>query len=509
MNNKYGLLAFFFLLASLLGFFHSCQEDNFDTSPDITLDFSVDTLRFDTVFTQLGSATRILKAYNTSSNPIEIQKIFLENGNTSKFRMNVDGYTVGANGNIFNQNGDTGEPLPPIPIAGNDSVYIFMEVTIDPDDPLSVSPFVIYEKLKFETNGNNQEVTLEAFGQNANYFPSRFSGGTINRYTCNMGIETWNDPKPYVIYGILIVDSCELVIPAGTKIYVHGGLVNAGEGEFYNDGIWLFGPDARLRLEGELNNPIVIQGDRLEEPFQDVSGQWAGIRLFTGNNVHTVNHTIIKNSIVGIRVDSLANLDISNTQIRNTSGPGLLGVHANINAENCLVVDNGANSLQLVFGGEYDFKHCTFANYGTDLSAVQLTNVLCLDELCGDCLGNDLNAKFTNCIIAGSRDDEIGFFDRNCNGEAFNVNFENCIVRVNDLLEDYPDFFTNNCIPGTCFNLPDDENLFFDSFEGDFHLDTLSFAEEKGIPIPGLDTDLDGMPRDLAMPDLGCYEYIY
>lgn len=285
--------------------------------------------------------------------------------------------------------------------------------------------------------------------------------------------------------------------------------MNSGGGVFYNDGIWFFGPDSKLTMEGELGNPITIQGDRLEEPFQDVSGQWGGIRLGTGNNIHTIKHTIIKNSIVGIRVDSMANLELCNSEIRNTSNAGLLGVHANINAKNSLFVDNGANSVQLEFGGNYDFKYCTMANYGSDVSSLRLTNVLCLDQTCFECLGNDLNASFTNCIVSGSRNDEINFFDRDCNGEAFNVSFQNCIVKVNELLEDYPDFFTANCINSTCYTLPSDENLFFDTFEGDYHLDTLSFAEEKAIPLLGLELDLEGVSRDATMPDLGCYEYVY
>ncbi len=494
-----------FITAVLFSFiFHSCQEDNFSSDPNITLDFSVDTLRFDTVFTQLGSATRILKAYNTSSRPIQISDVFLENGSASKFRINVDGYTVDANGNIFGTN----DPLPPIPVAGNDSIYIFIEVTIDPDEPLSNSPFVIYEALRFKTNGNDQMVTLEAFGQNANYIPSRFSAGTASRLTCDMMTQTWDDPKPYVIYGVLFVDSCELVLPAGTDIYVHGGLVNAGGGVFYNDGIWFFEENSQLSIEGTLDNPVTIQGDRLEEPFQDVPGQWGGIRLGTGNNVHSINHAIVKNSIVGVRVDSAATLNISNSVIRNTSNAGLLGVHATINAENCLIVENGSNSVQLEYGGNYDMKYCTVANYGSDVAALRLSNAVCQDFGCVGCVENEMNATFTNCIITGSRTDEINL-SADCSDLPLNANFQNCVVRVNELLENYPDFFTNNCVSSSCFNYPTEEPLFEDQFEGDYHLDSLSYAETKAIPLPGITSDLDGMFRDGLMPDIGCYESTY
>lgn len=482
----------------------SCQEDRFSTNPEITLDFSVDTLRFDTVFTELGSATRILKAYNTSRSPVEISRVYLENGSSSKYRFNVDGYTVDANGNIFGTN----EPLPPIPVAGKDSIYIFIEVTIDPDEPLSESPFVHYENIRFETNGNDQHVVLEAFGQNANYIPSRFSAGTASRLTCDMMTETWDDPKPYVIYGVLFVDSCELIIPAGTDIYIHGGLVNAGGGVFYNDGIWFFEENSTLTMQGTLEEPITVQGDRLEAPFAEVSGQWGGIRLGTGPNTHTIEHTIIKNSIVGLRVDSAATLEIRNSEIRNTSNAGLLGIHSNIYAENCLIVDNGANSAQLEYGGSYEFNYCTITNYGSESSAIRLSNAICQDFGCVDCVENEMNASFTNCIIMGSRNDEISFSD-GCSDLPLNVSFENCIVKVNELLENYPDFFTNNCINSSCFNYDNSEPLFEDQFEGDYHLDSLSFAEEKAIPLAGIPMDLDGDTRDGLMPDIGCYESDY
>ncbi|MGB1217696.1 MAG: hypothetical protein ACPG5P_07455, partial [Saprospiraceae bacterium] len=393
---------------------------------------------------------------------------------------------------------------PPIPIAGNDSIYIFMEVTVDPDAPLSESPFVIYEHLNFETNGNIQQVILEAFGQNANYIPSKDSKGTANLLTCDMGIETWNDPKPYVIYGVLFVDSCEIVIPAGTQIYVHGGLINAGGGAFYNDGIWFFGADSKLNIQGTISNPVTIQGDRLEEEYDDVPGQWAGIRLGTTNNTHEIRNVVIKNSIVGLRVDSLTTAVLENVEIRNTANTGLLGVHANIDAENCLFVDNGGNSVQLEFGGNYDLRHCTLANFGSDQAALRTTNFACYGDDCEICLGNEMNASLSNCIITGTRSDEVSLGDGECTSEALNVSFQNCILKVNELLEKYPNFYTDNCLSSSCVTCDDNDALFLDYPDGDYHLDTLSCAKDRGIMIGILD-DIEGTSRD-GNPDLGCYE---
>ena len=145
------------LLPLLLVF---CRKERFTTDPADKLAFSTDTLRFDTVFTQLGSATRILKVHNRHKESIRISKIYLSEGARSKFNLNVDGVSGDAHSDV---------EIPP-----NDSLYVFAEVTIDPKAPVDLSPFVVNEDLVFESNGNTQKVVLEAWGQNAIYLPNRW-----------------------------------------------------------------------------------------------------------------------------------------------------------------------------------------------------------------------------------------------------------------------------------------------------------------------------------------------
>ena len=109
----------------------------------------------------------------------------------------------------------------------------------------------------------------------------------------------WDDPKPYVIFGVLVIDSCQLVLPAGTQVFVHGGIARTdddmGEPIIFNDGIMFFAQNGRLLSEGTLEDPVVIQGDRLEDEFAEVPGQWAGIRFSAGSRGNFMQHTIIKN----------------------------------------------------------------------------------------------------------------------------------------------------------------------------------------------------------------------
>lgn len=485
------------LLLALPLFFTFCQKEKFTTDPSDRLEFSTDTLRFDTVFAQLGSATRTLKIYNRHRESLRISRIYLENGDASKFRLNVDGLP--------------GREHRDVEIAPNDSLYVFAEVTINPADPLSASPFVVDENLLFETNGNLQAVVLEAWGQNANYLPSRFHADSTAAFGCNGGEWVWDDPRPYVIYGQVGIGDCTVRIPAGTRVYVHGGLtkvaVDSVTTAFRNDGLLFFYANGRLIVEGTRENPVIFEGDRLEPEFDEAPGQWTGILLTDATQGHRIDHCIIRNSVLGVYVDSAAELTVRNTQIYNTTNGGIIGVHATVTAENCLFYNHGAYAVQLTYGGDYTFTYCTAASYGVDGESIYLGNVRCLDQACQTYYINPLRARFYNCIAYGSRADQIGLFDRVGNDPAlFDYRFEHCVVRVRDLIkpEAYPDF-PDHCQP--CFFAEQGDTLFLDPNRNNYRLDTLgSAANRYAVPVPGLDTDLDGKMRDPLTPDAGCFE---
>ena len=482
----------------------ACQkEDKFTTSSGDKLEFSVDTLRFDTVFTELGSDTRFIRVYNRHNESIRISEIQLAGNQQSKFNLNVDGIP-----------GDKHED---VVIYPHDSIYVFVEVKINPDEPLSSSPFFVYDSIRFETNGNVQHVTLEAWGQNANYIPSRWSRDSITLFSCGGGQVIWDDPKPYVLYGIVAFDNCTLTIPAGARIHVHGGLSRTedqdGKQLIYNSGRLFFLGNGHLNVQGTKEDPVIIEGDRLEEDFADADGQWTGIIFGAGSSGHVIEHAIIKNSLFGIYVDSTAELSMKNVQVFNTSGVGLFAYHAQVEAENCLFHNNGTHAVQLAYGGNYDFTYCTFANYGTDASALNMGNGVCTDEFCTMAFVNPLDVSFTNCIIYGSKRDEITLTDftnnKGTDPLSFRYVLDHCIVRVFDLLDPmtgFPDFF-DHC--NACLTPTTQDALFVSINEDDFHLDTLSVAEEMAVPVPGILTDLEGNDRNPVMPDIGCFEYIY
>src|SRR4029079_19342887 len=112
------------LCSLLLAFcISSCFNEQFTTDGSDKLAFSTDTLTFDTVFTEISTVTRSFKVYNRHDLSIRISDIKLTGKDAAFFRINVD---------VF-----TGDQLHDIEIFPNDSIYVFAEATIDPDQPVS------------------------------------------------------------------------------------------------------------------------------------------------------------------------------------------------------------------------------------------------------------------------------------------------------------------------------------------------------------------------------------
>ena len=97
----------------------SCKKEPVLSGGKATLHFSNDTIMFDTVFTTVGSITHHLKVYN--KNDFDVKTNIKITGEDSKFyAMNVDGIS--------------GSEAKNVEIPANDSIFIFVEVRIDPND---------------------------------------------------------------------------------------------------------------------------------------------------------------------------------------------------------------------------------------------------------------------------------------------------------------------------------------------------------------------------------------
>jgi hypothetical protein len=87
MNLRH--LTLFFLLPVLI--LASCKKDEMLTDSSAKLDFSTDSVLFDTVFHYAGSTTKLFRIYNKHSQPMIISKVYLAGGTSSNFQLNIDG----------------------------------------------------------------------------------------------------------------------------------------------------------------------------------------------------------------------------------------------------------------------------------------------------------------------------------------------------------------------------------------------------------------------------------
>jgi hypothetical protein len=476
-----------------------CKKDSFNESPDFTLQFSTDSVVFDTVFNTIGSATQILKVYNRGKDPVLISNISLVNDPNDSYRINVDGLP----GTAFTE----------VEIAGEDSMFVFIEVTVTPDQD-ELYPFVD-GAIQFQTNGNQQEVKLIAWGWDAIfYYPNVFpTNGLPNFRTVGNGPNetvTWTPDRPIVVFGYVVVDSLQtLIVEAGTQIFFHAG-----------SGLWVY-KDGRIQVNGTRENPVTFQGDRLEPFFAEQPGQWDRIWINEGaaGNNHVIKNAIIKNNFIGIQLEPLPfgpnnlsrsqnRIELENVVIRNNSIAGIFSRNYRIDAENLLLSRAGQFLLAATGAGEYRFDHCTFGNnwnLGIRQSpAVFVSNLFAVDENTV-AVGNIEGIGFRNCIIHGNSFNELGI-EVDTEQATVDLKFRDCIIRVEEETFNTfnPAYFAGNIY----VNL---DPGFVDFAAGDLRLSEGANAIGKGanaaIGTPAMpNQDIIGTNYNIPRP-VGCFEY--
>lgn len=464
--------------------FSSCKKDKINTSAGVT--FSTDTLTFDTLFTTLGSTTKFFTIRNTQKEAIKISSIKLAGGATSSYRMNVDG--------------DAGYNFSDIEIPAKDSLYVFVEVTVNPN--AANLPFIIEDSIQFTTNGKLQQVQLNAYGQNAHFF----NGDTI----CD---EVWNDDLPYVILNyVLIKEGCSLSINQGCDVYFGGGAAMIVEGTLNVNGT-------------DTSNMVTFRGVRTDKdvadrPYDDFPGQYAGVFFLRGSSGN-LQYLKLRNSLYGINVGNINTTEnetqniallqsmslgnaptvlINNSKIYNNAFYGLFGFFGKIYAQNTLVYNCGKNVVGLYVGGDYEFSNCTFYTRGsTYISHTKdplfyINNYFVYSQTADPILADTTRAVFQNCIVYGTLEEEIVAEGAAANTHAIALGFDHCVVK------------TKLSLSSGLFNVcKGDDPQFFDIFKNNYKLKSGSPCINAGT-ANSLTNDIDGFPRD-ATPDIGAYEF--
>ncbi len=482
----------------------ACEvETEFLTGNDVQLRFSVDTVAFDTVFVARGSATQRMKVYNDGEQPVKIDRIRVEGRTGVNF--------------IFNADGTGGPEARDIVIWGKDSIFLFVEVEVDPTEPVNTSPFIAEDRLLFETGDVQSEVVLLAFGQNANYINGFRRGefGGIGAGNCDPdGFFTLDTDLPTVIYGSLTVSDCILRALPSTRIYFHGGVQRndqvAGTG-FFNDGLIFTTETGAVQFLGTLAEPVILRTDRLEPSFAQDPAKYRGLVLGAGSRGNRLEHTQLLNAIVGVTIDSAAEVTVENSVIAYSGGPAISAYQSDVTVRNSVFHDNFGNAIQFVKGGNLVMEHTTIANYGVDASGLALTNFSCDDN--NVCIAAPMRAQIRNSIVSGSRGSELIFLDifEGERTDQWAVRIDNSVVRTDQAFLDsqdglFADFYDNIC--SGCHNLEFSDPLFIALDEDDYQLDSLSVARNLGIFLPALPTDKLGVERDMSTPDAGAFERV-
>lgn len=461
--------AFCLLIFAFCLFLTSCKKDSFITSEFAQVRFSADTLKYDTVFTTTGSITKSFKIINENDQKLRLGKVKLMGGSASAYKMNVDGVATAEVTNLD--------------IEANDSVYVFVSVTVNPN--AANLPFIVSDSILINYNGNNRYVQLQAYGQNANFLRNRVITGNV----------VWTNNLPYVILGSIRIDTtASLSIQPSCRIYSHA---NAP-----------FIVDGSLTVNGTKADNVIFTGDRLDEGYKDLPASWPGI-YFRGNSRNNVlTYAVIKNANQAIvtekpSVNANPKVVLHQCIVDNAFEAGILSVNSSLQADNSLISNCGSN-IVLQYGGNYNFTHCTIAAYSTNF-IIHKNPMLSADNFTQQASGTltaDMNAVFRNNIFWGDEGIVSNELVVNKQGSTvFSVLFEKNIYRsVADP--------SNSTLTGNIRNADpafDSINVAKNFFDFRITKNAASPAINAGV-ITGFPKDLDDKIRNVGLPDLGCYE---
>ncbi|RYY53990.1 MAG: hypothetical protein EOO09_15965 [Chitinophagaceae bacterium] len=451
------------LVLSIVLLLTACRKDDFISSPDASVRITADTLHYDTVFTSTGSVTKSFKIINENNRRLRLTSVSLAGGSSSVFKINVDGVaTSTASG---------------IELAANDSIYVFVQVNVDPSS--ANLPFVLRDSISIGYNGVEKQVQLEAWGQNAHFIRD----GEVT------GNESWTSDLPYVILGYLRVnENSTLTLGEGCRLYFHANAPLVVNGS--------------LRVNGAADSAdrVYFMGDRMDEPYRSYPAGWPGIYFSETSSNNLLRYAVVRNAyqaVVALGTAGPYNLELENCIIDNAYDIGLLSVGSSIRAENLLVSNCGKN-IVINKGGSYAFSHCTIASFSNRYMAHQYP-VMTITDSDGTATGA-LDAVFSNCIFWGDEgvvDDEV--VTGRTTGTAWSLRFDHVLWRqaappAGAVLESV---------------ISNQDPLFFNT---DYAEGAFNFRVQEGSPAinsgkaSSVNTDLDGRPRPEWVPDLGAYE---
>ncbi|QNF32788.1 hypothetical protein HUW51_08600 [Adhaeribacter swui] len=472
------LLVLCFFISWTLYSLTACEpkEDIITTDPAAKLEFSTDSVKFDTVFVNTSSASRAVWVYNRQNKAVKISEIKLAQGNNA-YQLTIDGQETNHASNVL--------------VRGRDSLLVLVKAKIP--TTTDTTAFILTDAITFLTNANRQQIPVVSYGQNA-YFHTKAE------ITTNA---IWKADKPHVVNNFVRVKTgVKLAIEKGAKIY--------------------FGKDAALFIHGSLqvngthNQRVAFKGIRRELFYASVPGQWQGIKFEATSQNNSIHFADIKNATYGLwaanpdRDETDYDLEINQTVIQNMFETGIRSHGADVRAINSLITNCGQSAVLGLGGGNYQFIYCTLANYTVGFRPETLTMHFSDRLKEADQPNQDYRVKLLvqNSIIWSGKRSNSTFPDQirinNEAGTTPQLELRNSVLQTVTLAE-HPAF---NC----CSNLLNIDPKFkaptgrLEVDTPDFRLDTLSPVSNKAMALPEITKDLDNINRHATTPDPGAYE---
>lgn len=438
------------LLCTLSFFACTPQEEVFTNSP-VTLGFSEQAVVFDTLFTNTRSVTKRLTVYNPDKNAVKIQKIEVGGKAASPYQITIKG----KKDIVFTD----------VDLLGGDSLLVLVDINIPSDNQSGV--MIAFDSLLFTTNQVEQQVKLIAWSENARVLQS---------YTVT-GNETWDKTQPYIIQdSVTIAPGATLTIQDSSRIFAF-------------DRNSFMKIQGNLVVQGDTGRVVTFGGFRREIEFEEQLGQWRGIVMETGATAD-ISFATIKNAITGIDIrgndaDTLPELTIRNTIIKNMLADGIKADNADILIENSIINNCVGSTLGITNGGNYTLRYNTIANY--EFEFIRAVPSITLSNEANNVFAID----WVNNILWGNKIDEIILPEPLGN---LQIN-----ARYNILKTSLTIFEGNN-------NILNEDPLFERENFGNFKLMKDSPAINKALSI-GILFDFGKTARD-ANPDIGAIEFV-
>ena len=490
MKNILKIWSLVLAIGVVLGITGCRDEQGFSSDPSHRLTFSTDTVAFDTLFTEVSSATHAFLIYNRNKANLRIAHTMLAGGEQSPYRVNIDGLSGSSFDNLTLRRGD--------------SMYVFVEVTVDPRG--ESTPFEVKDSLLFTLeSGLIQQVLFTASGQDATVL----SGVVIATDT------TFTASRPYLIYDSLRVEAgATLRMEPGTKLF----FADKVEMQVYG----------RIEAMGTADSLIVLRGARTDRmfdylPYDRLAAQWGGITLHESSTDNLFVHCDIHSGTYGLRAigndTTTTKLTMHNSQIHNVNEDALQLTQCKATFTNSLFTNAGGHCVN-VLGGQMDFVHCTMANFFPWKSergvAVHIANYVKEEE---NSLYPLLGINFINSIITGAKEDELMGTIKEKTDTADWSEYAQYSFR-HSLINSWKEAIAPDSLhfahivwehkDSTAYGRTNFRTIDHDNFIYDFHLDSLSTA--RGIAtseyLDLIPYDKDEQPRTSDAIDAGCYQYV-